>query len=734
MSPFNTSAMQQHSSILLSMLSSVSTSPSRSFSPPAPPSAPTSPGPEPPSSPDPFTGSETERERTPGPRNHFGMARSDRGRALLTSMMESIESHKPNHQDPNPAAAVRQHATQLPSNLPAATPMADSSSSNDPLLLSDLRPRSPPVQTTPPLQQPSQHEQRRSAQPVASPSSQIPLNFARPLSPQLQSPSRAMSPIQPASDVVTPARALSPPPPGPWSPSLDDSPPRALSPVGTKAQHSLTASQSSDLSFIIRNQALADAIFGPNEDESPLSAAQAQSLRSTPTPDEELDLRLTAPALFEHTPSPYDQSQSDHVSSQAHPHHVEPSPPYQQRFATPSPGPYEQYNFTHSPNKLSYNSSSSPLPPDDAQLEQDVRRRVEQATAALKSASQVSLRERSNSVKRKKINTNKISGPQLMSASTSVDAMPSLTSPSPALSSPGGDGSKSTGSKFSQRLKKLGTWRNKPATPTPEEPQPQHAHNLSPYSPGSSTPTGAFHQSVRVNSHVSELSGPASASLADVNHYRLPANSPGHSPPASAGPAFRSFVSRLGKPFGASSTDLQLPRSERERERVSPHHYAPPASPKSPPTSPTATSYINSARSPPELRRADSAQSGRYPGARVASPLGEPLPRGRHSIDEGAPSFISRPLTPTLTPHIQLPPDLQSRLCKRSMLQPLRLVLTRTQWRSFRRCSTVPCQTHPVLRPQNQDKHPYFLEIVLTLRPCYLKLWSSASGPSGHQG
>ncbi|KAH7107437.1 hypothetical protein BKA62DRAFT_133591 [Auriculariales sp. MPI-PUGE-AT-0066] len=654
-SPFNAATHQLPAGIVSHVLG---TSSPRLFSP-GPPSAPMSPAPEPPSSPGPLTGSDTERERTPAPRNQFGNKSHDPRRALLTSMMESIESRTPLHQNGQvvgiPGFPIQESAHGQPvppafAPVPPAPAPAPSTSDQPslhlPLTLADLEPRLISAQFTeqqvPASPMVRAHaESKRTAQPAATPSTHTQLNFARPLSPQLQSPSRAMSPIEIASGMVSPDRSRSPVLLAARSPSPQEPPPPARSPLGTKPHHAPSASQSSDLSLLIRNQALADAIFGPSEDDALLTVAQAHSARSTPslTPEEEQDQMWHTPPLAE--PSLLAFSPPPQISSS-------PVPP--PRFSTPSPTPYEQYmsdpydshGYDHSPNKGSYNSSSSPVPPsDDAQLEQDVRRKVEQATAALKqSTSQVSLRERSNSIRRKRIDPSKISGPHLMSASTSVEAMPSL-SPSLSMSvlaSPV-EPPKSAGSKFSQRFKKFGTWRNssKPSTPIHDEPQHPN-HNLSPYTASSATPTGPYHpQSMRIDSHISQMNGPASASLADVSHFRFPANSPGHSPPASAGPVFKSLVSRLGKPFGASSTDLTSSQQRPDKERGTSGQYMS-TSPKSP-TPSGMLGYSTPTRAPSELRRADSAQSGRYAGGgRMSSPLGSELPaRGRPSIDEVAP-------------------------------------------------------------------------------------------------
>lgn len=437
-SPFSSPAAQPLAAALSSVTSlspSAATSSSSSSAsslgpaPQLPPIAGLSPS-SPPYSTANLTGSDTEREKTPAPRSNDRGARTN---ALLTSMMESIDRPAKGRSQPAPPSAQMSPSGPAPAPAPA-----------------------PPAVTTAP---------------------QLP-NFARPLSPQLQSP-RAMSPLPAAT---SPVRAMSPPPMKPKSPPPQE---RAKSPVQSqiltsRIHHDPSSSQSSDLSSILRNKALADAIFGM-DDNLPVSAAQAQfpDLPPEPTtpPENDIEVHEASPTLQHRTlasPSPVPMPPQRHASP----------PPGARTYGSPSPLPHDYspspdfQGYSPSPNKQGY-SSSSPLPPDDAQLEQDVRRKVELATAALKqSPSHTSLRERSNSVRRKKIDPNKISVPQLMSSSASLDAVPPIPASRSQLALNSPSEARSPSSKLTQRFKKLGGWRSKPTTPNTDEPPPfGHASN-----------------------------------------------------------------------------------------------------------------------------------------------------------------------------------------------------------------------------------------------------------------
>ncbi|KZV85122.1 hypothetical protein EXIGLDRAFT_264850 [Exidia glandulosa HHB12029] len=593
-----------------------------------------------------LTGSDTEREKTPAPRQ---IDRSTRTNALLTSMMESIDRPVKNFAPPVAASAPPAAAAAAPAPAPVTAPALA------------LAPAPAPA--------------------VAATELPQPLNYARPLSPQ--SP-RAMSPIPAASISMQEPR-------------------RDRSPEPMRPHHDPSDSQSSDLSSIMRNKALADAIFGTTDDEQPVSAAQAvsssdSSPQTSVTPEEEVDHR---------DPSPVYEQQRGYSSPSPVPipqRYASP-PPGSRRYGSPSPVPHDYspspdfQGYSPSPNKQGYNSSS-PLPPDDAQLEQDVRRKVELATAALKqSPSHASLRDRSNSVRRKKINPNKISVPHLMSSSTSLDAVPLIPASRSqiALNSP--NEPRSAGSKLTQRIKKLGGWRSKPSTPNTDEPPP-FGHGQSPNSPSPSTPS-ALHptvQTVRINpSNISNLSGPASASAADISHYRFPPSSPGYSPqspPASAGPAFKSFMSKFAKPFGASSTDLTAPQRV-DRERLVPQ--SPGFGSGRVPTSPTTPTAFSS------MGRSDTARNGvdtRYGGIPTSPLAGDTFPRGRPSIDDAA----SARKSPELAIKQILDGAAQAGLDS-SQMEELTALLNRSLSTSSRATAT-PAMQSPVLTRNNSIARP----------------------------
>ncbi|EPQ58417.1 hypothetical protein GLOTRDRAFT_137137 [Gloeophyllum trabeum ATCC 11539] len=182
-------------------------------------------------------------------------------------------------------------------------------------------------------------------------------------------------------------------------------------------------------------------------------------------------------------------------------------------------------------------SPKSPLLVDPVELAKDVQRRAEEATAALrKIPSNSKLRE-----SRKRINPNQISSPQLVMASTSVDAIP-LPSPSPVA----GHAQAANTSKIGQRIRRIrGTFRQRPPALNGEEVTPFPLDLKPNQSPPARDDQALQHE-------VPSMQLPLSAVDAPNVKVTLP------SPPASA-PGFRGLISRWRKPRNADF----LPEQER---------------------------------------------------------------------------------------------------------------------------------------------------------------------------
>ncbi|TFY69912.1 hypothetical protein EVJ58_g143 [Rhodofomes roseus] len=172
---------------------------------------------------------------------------------------------------------------------------------------------------------------------------------------------------------------------------------------------------------------------------------------------------------------------------------------------------------------------------DAARLTMEVQQRAEAATAALrKSPSIPKMGEPTSAPQRKRINPKQISSPKLVSSSTSLDTIPLL----------------STSSQKVSRFRKLtGTLRAKDIPP----------HALEPYPPASA-PLPSHHPHFSPTSSAqTEQFGPR-----PVGREHGKTSSPDPSPPASASPGIRSFISRFRKPRASESY------SASHREKSSP--------------------------------------------------------------------------------------------------------------------------------------------------------------------
>lgn len=231
---------------------------------------------------------------------------------------------------------------------------------------------------------------------------------------------------------------------------------------------------------------------------------------------------------------------------------------------------------TEVPASHSWRSPPPPVPvpvpaSHTVQLVQDITRKATEATAALKNAPQPKIGDHDGTLRRrptKRIDLQQISSPQLVSSSTSVNALPISPAVSPRTSSPISDPRSPL--KLSQRFKKLrGTLRAKPTSRDDEEVTPSvvptqiDASQSLVHHHSASTPAQTLVVTRRNDS-------PASAT--EIGRFRVPAPSP----PASAGPGLKGFMARFRKPRkdsikdrGIRSTGYQSPDST---SPVSPPH------------------------------------------------------------------------------------------------------------------------------------------------------------------
>ena len=266
-----------------------------------------------------------------------------------------------------------------------------------------------------------------------------------------------------------------------------------------------------------RNRALAEALFGAEELDASASAPPQISIMPDMASDPDDD-RPTQPTL-----SPIKPLQTPKRSdSLRHP---------KQAMSPTSPS---VATMPMSPGGL-----LSPLSPttnmNPAELALEVQRRAEAATAALrKSPSIPKMTDGSGTLPRKRISPNKISAPTLVSASTSVDAIPlHPATPTPA--------SQQGSSRIGSRFKKLrGTIRAKHPVPTGEEVTPYPLDLRSPqdmHHPAGSSPSLALRTDPIPIVHSPGAGEPP----------RLKAPAPLPSPPASATPGLKGFMARFRK-------------------------------------------------------------------------------------------------------------------------------------------------------------------------------------------
>ena len=286
-----------------------------------------------------------------------------------------------------------------------------------------------------------------------------------------------------------------------------------------------------------RQKALADALFGSEANKD-----------RPPTPSAATLLSSTA------AESPRSRTQTPEVTNDSmHSMHSIPSPPSVTtltQISTPAKSPISPGFNASSPNVSHV---------DSARLAREVQQRAEAATAALRKSPSIPKMGEAASTphySRKRINPKQISSPTLVSSSTSLDTVP-LPSPSTTLTH-----------KVSRFRKLTGTLRAKDAS--------HHAHEQ--HSPASAP---LPHQPSRF----SPTSGGQRDQSATRHHGKT--LSPDPSPPTSASPGIKSFISRFRKPRAATES-----YGTTHRERSSPSLTT------LPPSSPSYNSLPSTAQAP----------------------------------------------------------------------------------------------------------------------------------------
>ena len=192
---------------------------------------------------------------------------------------------------------------------------------------------------------------------------------------------------------------------------------------------------------------------------------------------------------------------------------------------------------------------------NQTELAREVQRKTEAATASLKrgaSAKYHATNASSTSISfpRKRIAPHQISSPHLVSASTSMDTIPLR---SPSVTSGNIQSQQTRGGKLGQRLRKWGTLRGKPSTPNGVE--------ITPFPLDAQSSTTPQAQTIRHDSsNTNSLEPPATAGLIDSGKSKMLVPSP----PATAGPGLKSFMSRFRKNRAA---DVSPERDRRSIEQ-----------------------------------------------------------------------------------------------------------------------------------------------------------------------
>lgn len=391
----------------------------------------------------------------------------------------------------------------------------------------------------------------------------IPLYQVASPPPQIQTPSRdALSVSRKAEKSA--AASTSPDSVG----SLQSSP---SPPVNGHQPEQMTTSpprQQRDLSPTTRrNRDLAQALFGEQSQDmvSPATASTTPTSPEKPPPTAYQQYPPPTPTLLERS------------SSQIR------SPVEEPASATSSSSPPYSALISRNPSILRSPQSFA----NQTELALEVQRKTEAATASLKRGPSMKYQDNNGSsisIARKRIAPHQISAPHLVSASTSLDTIP-LRSPSVSSTNPAKTG------KLGQRLRKWGTLRGKPTMPSGEEVTPfpldaQSAH-LAPVS------SPSFSQTIqRATPNIIIPVAPASASLAEPERPKVPLPSP----PATAGPGIKGFMSRFRKPVRPADA---LPEGDRRSvEQQRPPQLSPEFSFPRPAQSSSTTPYKTAVKTP----------------------------------------------------------------------------------------------------------------------------------------
>lgn len=191
-----------------------------------------------------------------------------------------------------------------------------------------------------------------------------------------------------------------------------------------------------------------------------------------------------------------------------------------------------------------------PIVMDPNELIRQVQERTEAAMAQLnRSPRQGVFPSATSPITRKRVNPHDISGPLNVQSSASIDKIPTVALPT-NRSTANLQRASTTTSKFSLTKRLRNTLRNKPSQPNGDEVTPWTANNASSSSIS------------RANGNRSLTPSKALGSTSDLNGLK----GPNHSPPSSAGPSLKGFMSRFRR---KGQTDAM---SESEHRNGSSHY------------------------------------------------------------------------------------------------------------------------------------------------------------------
>ncbi|KAI1788495.1 hypothetical protein LXA43DRAFT_1097318 [Ganoderma leucocontextum] len=382
-----------------------------------------------------------------------------------------------------------------------------------------------------------------------------------------------------------------------------------------------------------RNRALAEALFGAEDaDVGPAAAPRISIMPDmSSSPEHESPIRPILTPIKPLSPkrSEYLHRLTSSNAAVTPPAHTMPTSPTAPLSPASMPLPMSPIGMPMSPGAMPASPGGllSPLSPssnmDPVSLALEVQRRAEAATAALRKSPSIPRMGEGNggTLPRKRISPDKISAPTLVSASTSVDAIPlrsPTATPTPTLAQ------QQQASKIGSRFKKLrGTIRAKHPPPAGEEvtPYPLDLRSAGSDATGSSSPSLALRTE------------PIPIHSAGAEPSRLKPPTPLASPPASAAPGLKGFMARFRKQRNASETHAAL------QSHASPHHpgYAPMSATSSRPATSSGPSvehsYGQMPHSAPALQTVFRSTSLMGPPAPSQSPTPKPSQNylGQHS-------------------------------------------------------------------------------------------------------